>query len=47
MDKKTKIIIIAAIVAGLSLLVIDGKLGEADCSSNGYDQTTGMCREGK
>lgn len=47
MDKVTKIIIAVAIIAGLGLLVLDGKLGEADCGVGEYNQTTGECKESK
>ena len=47
MEKKTKIIIAVAFIIAAGLLILDGKLGEADCGSASYNQTTGECREGK
>lgn len=47
MDKKSKVIIAAAIIAALGLMILDGKMGEADCGTNNYNQTTGECKESK
>ena len=40
---KNKVVIVIAIVAGFALLVIDGLNGNANCESQRYDQTKGVC----
>lgn len=47
MSKKSKLIIIAAIIAGIGLMVLDAKAGESQCGEGQYNQTTGECKEGK
>lgn len=47
MSKKSKLIIIAAIIAGIGLMVLDAKVGESQCGDGQYNQTTGECKEGK
>lgn len=39
-----KIILIAAIIAGVLLLAVaDAKMGESQCGEGKYNQTTGEC----
>ena len=47
MSKKSKLIIVAAIIAGIGLMVLDAKVGESQCGEGQYNQTTGECKEAK
>jgi hypothetical protein len=44
-SKKSKLIIIAAIIAGMGIKVLDAKVGESQCGEGKYNQTTGECKE--
>ena len=47
MDKKSKLIVAVAAIAAIGLLILDGKMGEADCGEGNYNQTTSECKEEK